>query len=304
MMAARSLGLVGRAQVRWIGCLLRPHVTPVSFFAKAHTVGKDNERDIVLSEARDIAGAFVAARRSGTAFSQYPGRAPQDLASAYAIQDCAISLWERQIGGWKVGKINPPTDAVLGADRLVGPAFRDAIFMASDAPIPFPTFRNGFAAAEAEFMLRLAPQSGPLPATPEEAMAWVDEIRIGIEIASSPYAGINADGPCVTISDHGNNAGLLLGPAVPRAMWEQLDGIEVTLSINDTEVGRATTATMLDGPFGAVRFLMENLASRGIAPEAGWWISSGAITGVHPVSPGSRVDAGFARLGSVTTLIA
>lgn len=267
-------------------------------------MGQKNERNTVHSEARDIAGAFVAARRSGTAISQFPGRRPHDLASAYAIQDCAISLWEREIGGWKVGRINPPGDTLLGADRLVGPAFRDSVFMAAEGPCEFRVFHGGFAAAEAEFMLRLAPQDGPLPATPEAAMDWIDEVRIGIEIASSPYAGINADGPCVTISDHGNNAGLLLGPVMPRAHWERLDEVEVTLSIDGGEVGRATTATMLDGPFGAARFLIGNLASRGIALKPGWWISSGAITGVHEVTPGSKVIAGFATAGSVEAWIA
>ena len=37
--------------------------------------------------------------------------------------------------------------------------------------------------------------------------------------------------------------------------------------------------------------------------RAGWWISSGAITGVHPVSPGSAVCASFAGIGSVEALI-
>lgn len=267
-------------------------------------MGQDDERNIVLSEAREIAGAFVAARRSGAAISRFPGRRPQDLASAYAVQDCAISMWEREVGGWKVGRINPPSDALLGANRLVGPAFRDAIVMAGDTPHRFTTFHGGFAAAEAEFMLQLAPREGPPPATREAAMDWVDEVRIGIEIASSPYARINADGPCVTIADHGNNAGLLLGPVVPRALWDRLDEIEVTLAIDGQDVGRATTATMLDGPFGAARFLIANLKSRNIPLEPGWWISSGAITGVHPVSPGNSIRANFPMIGSVEASIA
>jgi 2-keto-4-pentenoate hydratase len=281
----------------------RKLLTPVSFFAKAHRVGKDDERIFVLSEARDIAGAFVAARRSGTALTQFPGRPPQDLASAYAVQDCALSLWEREVGGWKVGRIKPPSDVVLGADRLVGPAFSDTILMATAEPCRLQTFRNGFAAAEAEFMLRLAPQPGPPPATPEAAMDWIDEVRIGIEIASSPYPRINADGPCVTIADHGNNAGLLLGQIVERDRWDRLEEVEVSLAIDGRIAGRATTATMLDGPFGAARFLIGNLLSRGIALKPGWWISSGAITGVHEVSPGSQVTASFSGIGSVEALI-
>lgn len=267
-------------------------------------MGQDDTTKMVLSKARETAAAFVAARRSGTAIGRFPGDPPRDLSAAYAIQDSALSLWDRKVGGWKVGRINPPLDRLLGADRLVGPAFSDSIVIAGDTLHSFPTFHGGFAAAEAEFMLRLAPREGPLPDTPAAAMAWVDEVRIGIEIAASPYARINADGPCVTIADHGNNAGLLLGPAVPRADWERLDDIAVSLAIDGTEAGRATTATMLDGPFGAAGFLLANLAARGIALEAGWWISSGAITGVHPVAPGSMVAAEFDGLGRLEARIA
>ena len=42
-----------------------------------------------------------------------------------------------------------------------------------------------------------------------------------------------------------------------------------------------------------------NLASRGIDISAGTWVSSGAITGVHPVAPGQRVEAVFGMHGSV-----
>ncbi len=262
-----------------------------------------DEDETVPSQAREIAAAFVAARRERAAITAFPGRPPVNLAEAYAIQDCALRLWDRPVGGWKVARIKPPRDAVLGVNRLVGPAFRDMIVMAADDTLAMPVFHGGFAAFEAEFMLRLAPQDGPLPTTPEAAMAWVDAVRIGIEVAGSPYPRINADGPCVTIADHGNNIGLVLGAEVPRARWAELNAVKVTLDIDGAEVGRATTATMLDGPFGAVAFLIGNLAARGIPLEAGWWISSGAITGVHPAQPGSRATASFAGLGSLSTRI-
>ena len=250
--------------------------------------------------ATDVASAFVEARRAGRALSAYPGDRPDDLAAAYAIQDRALAIWQRDIGGWKVGRIGPPDDRRLGADRLTGPVFADAIVEANDGEPALSVFADGFAAAEAEFMLRLAPPPGArVPATNAEAAAWIDAIRIGIEIASSPYRGINSDGACVTISDHGNNAGLVLGPQVERELWPDLDRIEVSLAVDGRIVGRATTATMLDGPFGAVRFLLANLHERSSDPAAGWWVSSGAITGVHEIEPGARLEAVFAGIGRV-----
>ena len=252
--------------------------------------------------ATDVASAFVEARRAGRALRAYPGEKPADLAAAYAIQDRALTLWQRDIGGWKVGRISPPDDVRLGSDRLAGPIFADAIVDAGDgATAPqMPVFAGGFAAAEAEFMLRLAPPPGAeLPVTNAEAAEWVDAIRVGIEIASSPYDRINHDGPCITVSDHGNNAGLLLGPEVGRERWRGLDEVTVSMFVDDRLVGQATTATMLDGPFGAVRFLLANLHAREIAPQRGWWVSSGAITGVHEIAPGSRFEALFEGIGRV-----
>ena len=252
-------------------------------------------------DAERIARAFVEARRQGTSLREYPGTRPLALADAYAVQDSALRIWNRPIGGWKVGRINAPDDARLGADRLAGPIFADLIVQAGEEPMRMPVFEDGFAAAEAEFMLRLAsPREGaPLPRTDAETRDWIDQIRIGIEIASSPYPQINADGPCTTVSDHGNNMGAILGPEVPRARWHSLDEVQVTLAIGGEVVGTGRTSAMLDGPFGAVRFLLANLRDRGIAPSAGWWISTGAITGVHPVAPGDKARASFGELGIV-----
>ena len=250
--------------------------------------------------ATDVASAFVEARRAGRALRAYPGEKPADLSAAYAIQDRALALWQREIGGWKVGRIPSPDDVRLGSDRLAGPIFADAIVEVGDTAPQMPVFAGGFAAAEAEFMLRLAPPPGAaLPATNAEAAEWVDAIRIGIEIASSPYGQINDDGPCITVSDHGNNAGLLLGAEVGREKWSDLDEVTVSMFVDERLVGRATTATMLDGPFGAVRFLLANLHARAIAPQRGWWVSSGAITGVHEIAPGSCFEARFEGLGRV-----
>ncbi|MFZ1741745.1 MAG: 2-keto-4-pentenoate hydratase [Pontixanthobacter sp.] len=247
-----------------------------------------------------IAQAFVDARRSGGSIHEFPGTRPTKLVDAYKIQDHSLSIWDRSVGGWKVGKISPSGEAQLGANRLIGPVFEDMIFHQEGEAIAMPVFAKGFAAAEAEFMLRISPTEGrALPRTNEEALSWVDQIRIGIEIASSPYSNINLDGPCVTIADHGNNAGLVLGPKVDRSVWPKLDDIQVKTIIDGTQVGQATTASMLDGPFGAVRFLLTNLNERGIAPQSDWWISTGAITGVHEAKVGAKIECQFEGLGSV-----
>jgi 2-keto-4-pentenoate hydratase len=255
----------------------------------------------LTEQAEDVAEAFVAARRTAQVLPTYPGTRPNTLVDAYRIQDAAIALDGRSIAGWKVGRINPPTDAQLGANRLAGPVFADGAAMAgTDATPDMPIFAGGFAAAEAEMLLHVAAGwDGRVPSNDAETRAILDDVRLGIEIASSPYPGINADGPTVTVSDYGNNAGVVIGAEIVG--WRDLDlcAILVRTVIDGAVVGEATAATMLDGPYGAVRFLLGNLLARGIDASQGLWVSTGAITGVHPVTSGQHITAEFVGYGTV-----
>lgn len=248
-----------------------------------------------------IAAAFVAARKIGHSLSAYPGDKPTDLIRAYRIQDRAIALDGREIVGWKVGRINPPEDTLLGFNRLIGPIFAGTAIDAAEGSVPaMPVFDAGFAAGEAELLLHVAPgERGAPPQDDAETKALIDEVRLGIEVASSPYPGINADGPCVTVSDFGNNAGLVLGVAIKG--WRDIDlcAIPVRSLIDGEQIGAATAATMLDGPYGAVRFLLANLDARGIDHSAGFWVSTGAITGVHELGAGQKFTAIFGDHGTV-----
>lgn len=255
----------------------------------------------VDQQAEQVAHAFVSARREARALAVYPGVAPGELRGAYCIQDQAISMDGRAVAGWKVGRINPPFDGALGCNRLSGPIFADSVVEAAPGEVPaMPVFVGGFAAAEAEILLHVAPGfSGPVPGDDAGTIAILDAVCLGIEVASSPYPGINADGPPVTVSDFGNNAGLVRGPALTG--WQGLDlcAITVRSEIDGEPVGTATAATMLDGPYGAVRFLLANLIERGFDVSGGFWVSSGAITGVHEIAVGQGFRAMFEGCGEV-----
>ncbi|MES2441552.1 MAG: 2-keto-4-pentenoate hydratase [Pseudomonadota bacterium] len=244
--------------------------------------------------ADEIARAFVDARHSGSALADYPGELPRSLDEAYRIQERAIDLFGDRIAGWKVGRIPDPLVSTYGTNRLAGPIFADGVVHAGAGSSPeMPVFGEGFAAAEAEYLLRLGslPDSFDRDWTNDAVAGHVDEVRVGIEVASSPFPGINEHGPAVTVSDFGNNNGLVIGAALPRDSgfleWP------VTLTIDGIEAGAAIAAAMLDGPFGAVRFLFELARDRALPLAAGQWISTGAVTGVHPVRPGAEVEASF-----------
>lgn len=250
--------------------------------------------DLLTSDPAAIAGRFLAARRSAVGLDDYPGDFPESLSEAYAVQDRAVAAWGRPAIGWKVGRINPPLSDRYGADRLAGPIFT-AQAPAGDIAPQCPVFAEGFAAAEAEFLLRIArsPAEGKRRFTLEEAADLIEAVHVGIEIASSPLATINKLGPVAVISDFGNNNGLVVGAAIPDWRSSGFEQWPVTTRIDGLEVGSGRASSFPDGAIGAARFLFELMAARGIALSAGQWISSGAVSGVHDAAPGQRIEADF-----------
>src|SRR3954470_7996067 len=220
---------------------------------------------------------------------------PATLGEAYAGQDAAIAAGSRPIVGWKVGRVGSDLIEQFGADRLAGPIFSAREATADSADIEMPVFDKGFAAGEAEFLLRIGrqPPPGKLRFSLDEASELIDAVHVGIEVASSPLGPINDLGPVAIISDFGNNNGLVVG--APLADW-RASGFEdwpVTMLIDGMEAGTGSARAFPDGAIGSARFLFELMAQRGIELEAGQWISSGAVTGVHAARPGRALVAQF-----------
>ena len=247
-----------------------------------------------MAELGHIARTFVQARARDLVLETYPGPLPATLVEGYSVQDRAIAYAERRIGGWKIGRVRDDDVARFGAERLAGPIFAETIVDAAPGEaVPMPVL-SAFAAAEAEVLLRIAAPPPP-DCNAEGARDFVDEVRFGIEIASSPFVGINQHGPAVTVSDFGNNNGLVLGPVIPDAFAPGALELPVVLSIDDVPVGTGSTRDMLDGPFGALAFLARLTSARGRTLEPGQWVSTGAITGVHPVRCGQKIRATFGK---------
>jgi 2-keto-4-pentenoate hydratase len=82
--------------------------------------------------------------------------------------------------------------------------------------------------------------------TPEAARDLVADLHIGIEIAGSPMADINALGPLASVACFGNNNGAILGPPIP--LWRRLDPglLHCVALIDGQEAGRGD-ATRLPG---------------------------------------------------------
>lgn len=185
----------------------------------------------------------------------------------------------------------------FGDERLAGPIFKSSIVgIEAGASRTMPIYAGGFAAVEAEFILELGCAVHPSETEHSDAdlIALVSSLFVGVEIASSPMAAINKLGPTCVVSDFGNNAGLLLGPAVANWNSRELESMTAKVMIDGAVVGDATANAIPGGPLAALRFLLGLAAARGIELPEGTLISTGAVTGIHDVlvSSAARVDFG------------
>ncbi|MET0808181.1 MAG: 2-keto-4-pentenoate hydratase [Pseudoxanthomonas sp.] len=249
-----------------------------------------------------IAKHFVEAREQGVSLSDFPGTIPHDLIAAYEVQDLAIAQWPDRLVGWKVGFIAAPKRDDSGDDRLLGPIFSAGVLEASGHSVAFPVFPGGFAAVEAEYVLRLladAPRD-KTSWTPEEAGELPASLHMGVEIASSPLATINVLGPRVVVSDFGNNNGLILGAEIVD--WHSIPEDQLTCQtfIEDVLVGSGGATTLPGGLRAAFAFALSRSARRGRPLKAGDLIATGNATGIHDIVPGQSARISFTGFGDIT----
>jgi 2-keto-4-pentenoate hydratase len=258
--------------------------------------------DSAAENAGHIARSFVTARLEARALDGFPGAVPSDLRAAYAVQDAAIALWPDTLAGWKVGGIPPAWRERYRDERLVGPIFRRAVRPAVEGEIvELPVFVGGFAAVEAEFVLRVAEDA------PAEKLEWstgeaaeiVAALHVGIEPASSPLATLNQLGPAAIVSDFGNNAGLVIGPPIPD--WQRCEPhtLPSATFVEGVAVGRGSAASIEGGPLAALAFALGCCARRGRPLKAGMHVTTGATTGIHAIRPGETARVEFAGTGSL-----
>ena len=234
--------------------------------------------------------ALLGARLSGRALAAFPAPVPATLAEAYAMQQRLIAALGAPVLGWKVGRIPSALIEVLGAERVAGPVLRIAE-LDGEVPGDAAIFAGGAGAIEAEVMLRLRAVPDRLTGG-DDGATWVDEIRAGFEVASSPAPDVHDHAPFGIIADIGINNGLLLGPRLDIADFTTL---AVETQIDGVTVGTGRAIDVLDGPWGSLNFLVD-LDRRGVIElKPGQWISAGAITGVHAIGIGGAAAARFGR---------
>jgi 2-keto-4-pentenoate hydratase len=164
-----------------------------------------------------------------------------------------------------------------------------------------PIFVGGFAAVEAEFVAVIGNDAPPqqLHWSLDEAAEMIVDLRIGLEIASSPLATINEIGPLAVVSDFGNNAGLIVGPSIRNWHTRPLETLRCEAFVDEHSVGRGGAFQLTGGFLRSVQFMLELAARRGHPLESGAFIATGQTTGVHDVLTGQQARLDFAEDGEL-----
>jgi len=249
-------------------------------------------------DPKPLSAALLHARKSCTVLDEFPGDIPETLEQAYAVQMCGIADWGSDLIGFKVGGVPAKWQSQFPTGWLAGPMFADQQYaIENNGSIEVSVFKGGFAAYEAELVFQLKDLDKldqPLE-TVDQTRDFIEKVYLGAEIASSPNLRVNDMGPGSIISDLGNNAGLVIGPEAPLSLLDNLADMEVVLTIDDEEIGRAAPKSDVGGPLGALRFILNHFISlKGqIDLPENCLISSGAITGVHQSVAGTKSTITF-----------
>ncbi len=267
------------------------------------TATYSNEFPDALSEGlADIARQIATARRDACGLRDFPGTLPQTLEEAYYVQDRVIEANGRDIAGWKIGRIGEPYCDTLIDRRFSGPIFDGTVVHHRGGVEHLPAIEGGIAFIEAELILKTNAEIGPghlANPQPDELARHIDTISIGVEIAGTTLRNLPALGPIASICDSGTNVGLVVGEEIRNWRDVSLQEIPCAVTIDGNEVGTGDASNVPGGYLAAFAFLLDICARRGITLPEGTLISSGAITGVHPIGIGGTSRCDFGPFGQI-----
>ena len=238
-----------------------------------------------------VATELVAARREGRSLTGFPGVIPASMAEAYQIQELAMSRWQDSLVGWKIGYIPADRRSAGDPDRLVGPIWRQQYHLSEErvSAAEVGIFASGFAAVEAELVIRLShdlPSHDDADWAAQEVADLEQHLLVGVEVASSPIPDINSLGPTVIAADFGNNNGLVLGSVL--ADWPGGAPVQLACYVDGQLMGEGSAENLPGGIHHGLATALNILASRGQPVRAGMVFATGAITGIHPIGPGQH----------------
>ena len=254
--------------------------------------------DRIREVGRRLAEAWLAAR----SLDEYPeALRARTRNEAYAIQDAMAKVIGRPVTGWKLGATSPTMRARAGHDgAIIGRVFDSVTF---DTPAVLSMARFPDSRVECEFAFRMHDAIPPRdrPWTADE-LAERAVLHVAVEIIGNRYPkGEDAFKPSTNdeIADNGAGIGFVFGPAVTDWRRHDLRNLHIDIRVDDSAPAENFLGECRCDPIDAMVQAAGILGERGIAIEAGQYVSTGAATDPQPVRTGSVVHAQFGALGAV-----
>jgi 2-keto-4-pentenoate hydratase len=242
----------------------------------------------------------VEARRTGAVLETLaPNDQPRSLEEGYAIQRAVTAQWPDKIAGWKVGATSKEVQALLGiSEPAYGPVFKNQVFQ-SPATISAQDFQHRV--LESEFVFRFGKDmpSRQTRYSRGEIIDAVDALFPSFEIISPRFKSIKGHHVSELVADFFANGGAVLGKMCSD--WRDIDltSHSVALSIDGTERQRGTGAIVLNNPLNVLDWFVNVFSQHGSSIDAGQFVMTGTVTGLHAPEPSQIAKADFGVLGTV-----
>ncbi len=238
-------------------------------------------------------------RRAMPPLSETHGDLP--LEHAYAIQDALRAELERRGQrpiGWKLAATSAPTQALVGVTHpVVGFLLPEQYTTGAEVPV------SGFAelVVEVEVAFRMRTKLVGPGVTAATAAPAVEGVMAALELPDFLLSGKPRAGDFIANSVLAR-AIVLGGHLTPLARLD-LTQEEVVYEHNGEIVGTHRTSEVMGTPLNALAWLVNHLASRGLALKPRDVVMSGSISKLLRPKAGDTIRARFAHLGSVSITI-
>jgi 2-keto-4-pentenoate hydratase len=244
--------------------------------------------------ARFIAGAH----RARAPYQNLPEPiAPKTMDEAYAAQEALRELWTPlygPVGGLKIATTTKVMQALMGIDHPCGGVIYSKRIHTSPATIRLADHMH--VVMECELAVRVSKTFAPraTPYTREEVRAAVAEVMPAFELIEDRKADYKSSKAHSMICDNAWNAGIVLGAPVKVAPDLELNGLQGHLK---TGSGEHTGKT--DDPMGALAWVANLAASRGLPLAAGQVVITGSLIPTLPIAEGETFSFAIDGIGTV-----
>jgi 2-keto-4-pentenoate hydratase len=246
-----------------------------------------------------VAARFIAeAHRNRAPYQNLPEAiAPKTMDEAYAAQEALRALWTPlygPVGGLKIATTTKVMQALMGIDHPCGGVIYSKRIYASPATIRLADHMH--VVMECELAVRVSKTFEPraAPYTREEARAAVAEVMPAFELIEDRKADYKSSKAHSMICDNAWNAGIVLGAPVKVAPDLDLNGLQGHLK---TGSGEHTGKT--DDPMGALAWVANLAASRGLPLAAGQVVITGSLIPTLPIAVGETFSFAIDGIGTV-----